>query len=75
MTDEQLQAWTAEAEAGYDVAALKRRGRGRPGRGASPSQVIAVRLIDDEIEILDRMAATQNLTRSEALRRALMSAA
>ena len=75
VTDEQLQAWTAEAEAGYDVAALKRRGRGRPGRGASPSQVIAVRLTDEEIALLDRLASSQHLSRSEVLRRALMSAA
>lgn len=32
VTEEQIAAWAAEAEAGYDVAALKKRGRGRPGR-------------------------------------------
>ena len=37
VTDEQIQAWADEAEAGYDYAALKKRGRGRPGRGAVPS--------------------------------------
>jgi hypothetical protein len=49
VTEEQIAAWSAEAEAGYDVAALKKRGRGRPGRGAEPSQVIALRLTADEI--------------------------
>lgn len=39
----QLAAYVAEAETGYDVDELRRRGRGRPGRGAEPSQVIAVR--------------------------------
>ncbi|MDN6619032.1 MAG: CopG family transcriptional regulator, partial [Corynebacterium variabile] len=34
VTEEQIQAWADEAEDGYDVAALKKRGRGRPGRGA-----------------------------------------
>lgn len=33
VTDEQIQQWADEAEAGYDVQDLKRRGRGRPGRG------------------------------------------
>ena len=36
---EHIQQWADEAEAGYDVAQLKRRGRGRPGRGAEPMQV------------------------------------
>ncbi len=48
VTDQQS-AWAAEAEAGYDVGALKKRGRGRPGRGAEPSQVVALRLTAEEI--------------------------
>lgn len=71
MTDEQIQAWADEAEAGYDVEELKRRGRGRPGRGAEPMQVIAVRLTAEEIAAVDAVAARENLTRSEAIRRAL----
>lgn len=73
MTDEDLQAWTAEAERGYDIDALKRRGRGRPGRGASASRVVAVRLTEDEIALLDELASTRHLTRSETLRQALVS--
>ena len=72
MTNEQLQAWTREAEEGYNVDALKRRGRGRPGRSATPSQVVAVRLTDHEMRVLDNLAASQSLSRSETLRRALM---
>ncbi|WP_229735349.1 antitoxin, partial [Ornithinimicrobium tianjinense] len=48
VTDEQIQKWADQAEAGYDVEELKRRGRGRPGRGAEPMQVIAVRLTSAE---------------------------
>ena len=51
ISEAQIRAWADEAEAGYDVEALKRRGRGRPGRGAQPMQVVAVRLSADEIEI------------------------
>lgn len=36
---------------------LKKRGRGRPGRGAKPAQVVAVRLTVDELSALDRLAA------------------
>lgn len=71
VTEEQIQKWSDEADAGYDVAALKRRGRGRPGRGAEPTQVIAVRLTAEEIAALDAYAAREHVSRSEAIRRAL----
>ncbi|MCY1655650.1 ribbon-helix-helix protein, CopG family [Dietzia sp. SL131] len=71
VTDEQIQEWADEAEAGYDVEELKRRGRGRPGRGAEPMQVVAVRLTAEELEVLDKMATKEHLSRSEAIRRAL----
>lgn len=71
VTDEQIQDWADEAEAGYDVEELKRRGRGRPGRGAEPMQVIAVRLTAEEAATLDAFAAREHLSRSEAIRRAL----
>lgn len=71
VTEEQIAAWAAEAEAGYNVAALKKRGRGRPGRGAEPSQVVALRLTLDEIAALDARAAREGKTRSEVIREAL----
>ena len=71
VTEEQIQAWVAEAEAGYDVGRLRRRGRGRPGRGATPSQVIAVRLTAEELAALDARAAHAGLSRSEFVREAI----
>lgn len=71
VTDEQIAAWATEAEAGYDVAALKKRGRGRPGRGAEPSQVVALRLTADEIAMLDARAEREGKSRSEVIREAL----
>ena len=71
VSDDQIQKWADEAEAGYDVDALKRRGRGRPGRGAEPMQVVAVRLTAEELDALDAAAAKQDMTRSEAIRAAL----
>ena len=71
VTDEQIAAWAAEAEAGYDVEALKKRGRGRPGRGAEPSQVVALRLTADELALLDARAEREGKARSEVIRDAL----
>jgi len=73
VTSEQIAAWAAEAEAGYDVAALKKRGRGRPGRGAEPSQVVALRLTADEIAMVDARAEREGKSRSEVIREALAS--
>lgn len=72
-TEHQIDAWVSEAEAGYDVEALKKRGRGRPGRGAQPSQVIAVRLTAEELKMLDQLAAEKHLSRSELMRQAITS--
>ena len=74
VTEERIAAWVAEAEAGYDVEALKKRGRGRPGRGAEPSRVVALRLTLDEIAALDARAESEGKTRSEVIREALSSA-
>jgi nucleoside-diphosphate-sugar epimerase len=71
VTDDQIQKWADEAEAGYDVEELKRRGRGRPGRGAEPMQVVAVRLTAEELDALDAAAAKNDMSRSEVIRAAL----
>jgi hypothetical protein len=71
VSDEQIQTWADEAEEGYDVDELKRRGRGRPGRGAEPMQVVAVRLTVEELAALDEAAANNHMSRSEAIRVAL----
>lgn len=71
VTEEQIQQWADEGEAGYDVEQLKSRGRGRPGRGAEPMQVVAVRLTADELAALDAVAGRDKVSRSEAIRRAL----
>jgi len=71
VTEEQIAAWAAEAEVGYDVKALKKRGRGRPGRGAEPSQVVALRLTSAELAVVDARAVRENKSRSEVIREAL----
>jgi predicted transcriptional regulator len=69
--EEQIRKWAEEAEAGYDVEELKRKGRGRPGRGAEPMQVVAVRLTAEELQTLDAAALKHEMNRSEAIRAAL----
>ena len=71
VTEEQIDSWVQEAEAGYDVEILKRRGRGRPGRGSEPSQVVALRLTVQEVADLDARAEREGKTRSEVIRDAL----
>lgn len=75
VSGEQIAVWAAQAEAGFDIATLKKRGRGRPGRGAEPSHVVAVRLTLEEIAALDERAAREGKTRSEVIREALTSPA
>lgn len=71
VTEAQIAEWADEAEAGYDVEALKKRGRGRPGRGAEPSQVVALRLTAEELAALDAAADREHKSRSELIREAL----
>jgi predicted transcriptional regulator len=71
VTEAQIAEWVAEADAGYDVPALKKRGRGRPGRGAEPSQVVALRLTAEELAALDAAADREHKSRSELIRDAL----
>ena len=75
VTEEQIAAWAAEAEAGYDVKTLRKRGRGRPGRGAEPSQIVTLRLTSAELAVIDARAAREHKSRSEVIREALAASA
>lgn len=69
ITEERVDEWVAEAEAGYDVDDLRRRGR--PTRGGSTAHVVPVRFTDEEIAVLMQRAEREHLNRSEAIRRAV----
>lgn len=71
ITQDMIEAWADEAEAGYNVEQLLKRGRGRPGRGAEPTQVVAVRLTVEELKALDAAAAREDVSRSDVIRKAL----
>lgn len=68
--DEQIRAWADEAEGGYDVAALRRRGR--PVKGSGPGEVVPTRLDPALLAALDARAKAEGLpNRSEAIRAAV----
>ena len=70
--EEHIDAWVAEAENGYDVETLRRRGR-KP-RHEDSAKVISIRLSPSEILNLDKYAATNGWSRSQAIREALKDA-
>ncbi len=67
--EEQVQTWADEAEAGYEVEQLRRRGRKPVGDG--PGRVVPVRLDDSLLAALDARAEHEHVIRSEAIRAAL----
>ncbi|MHB1067746.1 MAG: ribbon-helix-helix domain-containing protein [Candidatus Nanopelagicales bacterium] len=71
VTDEQILEWADEAEKGFDVEGLRRRGRPRLGDGAST--VIPVRMDDELLDALNEKAEHDGMSRSEAIREAVRS--
>lgn len=72
ITDEMVEAMADEAERGYDVDEILRRRRGgRPPMGSAPSSVESVRLDPELKRDLLLRAAEENITVSEAIRRAI----
>ena len=68
--DAQIQAWADEAEAGYDPAVLRRRGR--PAAGEGPGVVVTVRLDAPMLAALTERAEAEGLpNRTEAIRAAV----
>lgn len=72
VSDEQIQAWADEAEAGYDLSKLPAPRRGRPTVGDGPGEVVPVRLDAATIAALTARAEAEGITtRSEAIRAAV----
>ena len=72
VSEEQIDAWVTEAEKGYDVETLRRRGR-KP-RNEDAAKVISIRLSPREILNLDKYAAAHGWYRSQAISEALKNA-
>lgn len=72
VTDEQIQAWADEAEAGYDLSKLPKPRRGRPPVGEGPGMVVPVRLDAATVAALTARAEAEGIeTRSDAIRAAV----
>jgi hypothetical protein len=69
VTDETVEAWASEAEAGYPVEHLRKRGRKTVGDG--PSEVVPVRMDQALLEALTVRAEREHVSRSEAIRTAV----
>lgn len=67
--DELVQEWADEAEAGYDVQRLRKRGR--PTVGEGPGIVVPVRMDATLLEALNARAEQEHVSRSEAIRAAI----
>ncbi|EYT51441.1 CopG family transcriptional regulator [Dietzia sp. UCD-THP] len=70
ISEEQIDQWVDEAEAGYDPAWLGKR-MGRPTRAEHAAKVVPVRLTDAELGAVMARAEREHLNRSEAIRQAL----
>lgn len=70
VTDEVIEGLAAEAEAGYDVPALKRAG-GRKPLGSAAARVIPVRLDPQLEQALRDRADADDTNASEVIREAL----
>jgi predicted transcriptional regulator len=69
VSDETIESWAAEAEAGYPVELLRKRGRKSLGDGVS--EVIPVRMDQELLSALAARAEVEHVTRSEAIRAAV----
>ena len=69
VTDEMIQEWADEAERGYDVEVLKKRGRRPIGDGAA--RVVPVRMDDSLVAAVDQRAEKDGPSRSEIIRSAV----
>ncbi|MGF1661774.1 MAG: CopG family transcriptional regulator [Kineosporiaceae bacterium] len=68
--EDRIQALVAEAETGYPVAALRRRGGRRP-LGSAPAAVVPVRLEPELRRALNARALYDHTSASDVIRQAL----
>ncbi|GGL05567.1 ribbon-helix-helix protein, CopG family [Planomonospora parontospora] len=72
VTDDLIDRLVTEAEEGYDVTALRRRGGRRP-MGSAAAEVVPVRLDPELRAALLRRARNDHTSASEVIRRALQA--
>lgn len=70
LSDGDIEALADEAERGYSVKSLQRRG-GRPLMGTAPAEVVPVRIDPELRAAIDARATADDTTTSEVIREAL----
>ena len=71
VTEEIIQAWAAEAEAGYTPDQLQVPRRGRPLMGTAPAAQLSVRLEKELMDLVSRNAAERHVSKSDVVREAV----
>ena len=72
LTEVDLDAIAEEVETSdYDIAALRKRRRGRPAMGSGPAEVVPVRIDPELRAAVTARAETDGTTTSEIIREAL----
>lgn len=69
VTEDMIEARAVEAEQGYDVNQLRRRGR--RAMGSAPARVVPVRIDPALLKTVDERAAADGTNRSEVIRAAI----
>lgn len=69
VSEQDITGWADEAEQGYDVAQLRKRGRKPAGDG--PGRVVPVRLDETLLAALGERAERDQISRSAAIRAAI----
>ncbi|MDP3972668.1 MAG: ribbon-helix-helix domain-containing protein [Candidatus Nanopelagicales bacterium] len=71
VTEQDIKTWADEAERGYDIDRLRKRGRKPLGHG--PTHIVPVRIDGDLLAALTERADHDHVSRSEAIREAIRS--
>ncbi|WP_082177231.1 ribbon-helix-helix domain-containing protein [Arthrobacter sp. RIT-PI-e] len=71
VTEEMIQTWADEAEAGYTPDQLHIPKRGRPLMGTVPATQISVRLEKELMDLVSRNAAQRHVSKSDVVREAV----
>lgn len=69
VTEKDIQDWADEAEHGYDVDRLRKRGRKPMGDG--PAKVVPVRMDEGLLQAVSDRAEHDHVSRSEIIREAI----
>lgn len=72
VNDRKIEEWAREAERGYPVEKLRKRGRKSLGDG--PGAVVPVRMDATLLAAINEFAESKKITRSEAIREAVRRA-